>query len=59
MQLLANAAAAGLGQKVVKVGDEEARFTAGTNGEAAAFFLASPYFQVAESRWGKEVRGEA
>ncbi|GAA5936209.1 hypothetical protein JCM3775_006433 [Rhodotorula graminis] len=59
VQLLANAAAAGLGQKVIKVGDEEARFTAGTNGEGAAYFLASPYFQVAEARWGKEVRGEA
>ncbi|BGP49207.1 hypothetical protein JCM10450v2_005090 [Rhodotorula kratochvilovae] len=57
VQLLSHAAAAGLpGTKVIPIGDEEARFTAGTNGEQAGFFLASPYFQVAEHNWGKEVR---
>lgn len=59
VQLHANAAAAGLGRQIEPVGDEEARFTAETNGERAAYFLASPYFQVAEARWGREVRGEA
>ena len=51
VSLLARAA----GQPI-PISDEEAEFTSHTGKEEAGFFLASPYFQVAEQKWGKEVR---
>lgn len=51
MSLLAR----GAGQPI-PISDEEAEFTSQTGKEESGFFLASPYFQVAEHKWGKEVR---
>ncbi|GAA6002809.1 uncharacterized protein JCM10292_001312 [Rhodotorula paludigena] len=58
VQLLANAAAANpaLNASVISIDEEEAKFTAETNGENIGYFLASPYFQVAEAEWGQAVR---
>ncbi|GAA5883167.1 hypothetical protein JCM3774_006863 [Rhodotorula dairenensis] len=52
VSLLARAA----GQPI-PISDEEAAFTSQTGREESGFFLASPYFQVAEQKWGKEVKG--
>ncbi|GAA6026510.1 hypothetical protein JCM8202_006245 [Rhodotorula sphaerocarpa] len=40
----------------IPISDEEAEFTSSTGKEPVGFFACSPYFQVAEYKWGKEVR---
>lgn len=40
----------------IPISDEEAEFTSSTGKEPVGFFACSPYFQVAEYQWGKEVR---
>ncbi|GAA5993292.1 hypothetical protein JCM10908_001416 [Rhodotorula pacifica] len=53
VSLLARAA----GQPI-PISEEEVAFTSHTGREEAGYFLASPWFQVAEQKWGKEVKGE-
>jgi ribulose-5-phosphate 4-epimerase/fuculose-1-phosphate aldolase len=54
-QLLADAAAAGRGGETIKIGDEEAVFTAKTVGTPmAGYFSAQPLFEVIH----KETAGE-
>lgn len=58
VSLLAHSAAASLGTKVIQIADEEAKFTSNQGEEPIAYFMASPYFQVAEKEWGEEVRAK-
>ncbi|BGP25553.1 class II aldolase/adducin domain containing protein [Rhodotorula toruloides] len=58
VSLLAHSAAQSLGTKVIQIADEEAKFTSNQGEEPISFFMASPYFQVAEHLWGEEVRAK-